>query len=117
MAASVENGEGIHTTHVRFDDDPPLQWNARESTSDKALFFAPVHAVQSVAIDRLLATSRQMLVQFTPFRANPVVVTFNVDGFDRHLADILAACPAFDESKWLIAPSMRRGWKPSTNRP
>ncbi len=113
VAASVENAEGLHTTHVRFDSDPSQQWNARESTSDKALLFAPIYASQTVAVDHLLATSRRMLVQFTPFRSDPVTLTFNIAGFENHEAEVLAACPPFDESKWRVPPFMRRNWKPA----
>ena len=78
------------------------------STSDKALFFGPYHSAQAVAIDKLLATSNRMRVQFTPFNANPVVATFNIRGFDRYIDEVLAACPAFDESKWAVYPGLRR---------
>lgn len=106
MPASVENGEGIHTIHVRFDDDKSRGWGTHESNDKKALFIAPAFATQMILTDELLLKSKRMLVQFTPFNATPVIIQFDTEGFEKHASSVLAACPPVDRSKWLL---LRRG--------
>lgn len=104
MPAQVENAEGLHQMQLRFDDQPAREWGGRESTDKKALFFAPVYATQIVVTDRMLLTSKQLLVGFTPFNASPVVIRFDVRGFRTHAKTLLAACPAVDRSAWKPMP-------------
>lgn len=100
VPAEVENAEGLHSTWVRFDDRPATRQNARQSTDNQALMFSASFATDVVVFRKSLSESQKMLVQFTPFNSNPVVLQFNVSGFGKHLPKILAACPAVDQSKW-----------------
>jgi hypothetical protein len=102
MPATVENAEGKHSLQVRFDDQPARTWGTSESTDKKALFVAPIYATEMLVTKRTLATSKQMLVGFTPFNASPVLITFDVRGFRTNLNRILAACPVMDKSQWKV---------------
>src|SRR5438874_834288 len=96
MPANVENGEGLHQIFVRFDDEKAQQWGSRESTDEKALFIAPAYATRIVVSHHTLADSKRMLVQFTPFNASQVLITFDTRGFDRYVDQVLDACPPVD---------------------
>lgn len=105
MAASVENAQSIHTVTLRFDSAPAEDWDATESTNDKALFLSSAYAAQVMYGEPKLASTSQLLVRFTPFNSNPVLIKFDTRGFDKHAAEVLAACPAVDRSHWVWPPS------------
>jgi hypothetical protein len=104
MAATVENAEGKHTINVRFDSAPVQSWGTSESTDKKALFIAPIYATRIILTHHTFTESQRMLVEFTPFNASPVIIRFDVRGFEKHAAKILSACPVVDRSKWRYAP-------------
>ena len=98
-SATAADEEGKHQLQVRFDDQPAETWNSSESTDHTAFFIAPAHAAELLVTRRTLATSKRMLVGFTPLDAAPVVVSFDVRGFRTHLRRVLAACPTADRSQ------------------
>lgn len=102
MAAAVENSEGKHMIRVRLDDASAEQWGTGESTDKEALFIAPIYATRIVLIDRRLRGANQMLIQFTPFNASPVIIKFDTRGFAKHADRVMAACPKVDQSKWML---------------
>jgi hypothetical protein len=106
MPATVENSEGIHNVRVRFDDHPATVWGTSESTDKKALFIAPIYATRMIVTEQMLANSRRMLVEFTPFNASPVVATFDVRGFSVHAKEVLSACPESDRTAWRYPPGL-----------
>jgi len=96
------------TVLVRFDTDPPLRWRVTLNPARHALRFDAIYSAQMVAIDRRLVQARRMTILNVMVGGVTSVLSFPVQDFGKHLDDVLAACPAFDESLWLIAPSMRR---------
>jgi len=96
MPASVERGGNLHMHHVRlrFDHNPATTQSWGESTDRKALFALG----NTDMIVTKLATSKQLVFEFTPFSAAPAVVTFNVDGFPEQLQRLRKGCPARQKS-------------------
>ena len=87
-AAHVEYGAmDSATVQVRFDDAAATKQRWNESTDNEALF-----APQPVAFARRIAKSNRLRLGFTPFNASPVVVEFDVRGFDQHIGEIAKAC-------------------------
>jgi Type VI secretion system VasI, EvfG, VC_A0118 len=88
MAASVESGDlDGHTVRVRFDDAAAQRQRWGESTDNEALF-----APGGVQFTRSIAKARTLRLEFTPFNASPVIVTFNVSGFDQHIGRLARTC-------------------------
>jgi hypothetical protein len=100
MPPAVGNRESQFSIRVRFDDKPDMIWTSGETTTDDSLFIAPVWATKMILTDRLLAQSRQMLLEFAPFNSSPVIITFDVRGFEQHEKQVLAACPPVDQTQW-----------------
>ncbi len=82
------------TVRLRFDAMVPSEEVWSETTSNDALM-----SRDPVNLAIRLARSRRFRVEFTPFNANPQVVTFDVRGLARHLPRIARACPG--ASNWL----------------
>ena len=71
----------------RFDDGKPLHATFSESTDHSAIFApSPVH------LAKRLATARTWLVEFTPYDAAPVTVSFSLEGLAKALPKVGAAC-------------------------
>lgn len=87
-AATVESGdlEG-HTVRVRYDDGQAQNQRWTESTSNDSLF-----APNAIAMARRIATAQTVRIGWTPFNASPVVATFDVRGFERHVREIGETC-------------------------
>jgi hypothetical protein len=100
MPPTVGNPERQHSIRVQFDDKPHMIWASGEATTDDSLFIAPVWATKMILTDRLLAQSRRMLLEFAPFNSSPVIITFDVRGFEQHEKQVLAACPSLDQTQW-----------------
>lgn len=86
-AAAVEYG-GSHTVRLRFDSATPVSENWGEAT-DHAALFAPE---PENFLDRLRTTDR-LVLEFTPFNASPVILTFDTRGLQHHVNRLLDACP------------------------
>ena len=113
MPATVENVEGKHTVHIRFDDHPERRSGSSESNDKETLFLAPATAVQMVLTSRALLKGNRMLFQFTPFNASPAIATFDIRGFDNHVGQILEACPAANYAAWTFPPGQTSdNWPP-----
>jgi hypothetical protein len=86
-AASMEDVPDVHTVQVGFDEGPDVaeQWLDAE---DRRALFAP----NGVDLARRIAGARRMRFGFTPFNAAPVVVDFDVRGFDQLVGRIAKAC-------------------------
>ncbi len=88
MAASVESGDlQGHTVRVRFDDASAQRQRWTESTDNEALF-----APDPIPMARNIAKAKALRLEFTPFNASPVIVTFDVSGFDERVGKVAAAC-------------------------
>jgi hypothetical protein len=61
------------------------QWG--ESTNSEALF-----APNPIQVAKLLAKARTMRFRFTPFNASPVIIAFDVRGFDKHIGLVSKTC-------------------------
>jgi hypothetical protein len=88
-AASVERGADLdeHTVRVRLDEEAAVAQTWSASTDSKALF-----ATQPIQLVRRIAKARTLRIGFTPFNASPVIVTFDVHGFEQRLPSIAKAC-------------------------
>jgi hypothetical protein len=86
-SASFEREAGKHTVQVGFDDgaDTAQQW--LESSDSQALF-----APDGVALARQIAQARIMRFGFSPQNASPVVVDFDVRGFDALIGSVAKTC-------------------------
>jgi len=100
LPQTAGNPERQYSMRVRFDDKPDMIWASGEMTTDDSLFIGPVWATKMILTDRLLAHSKRMLLEFAPFNAPLVTITFDVRGFEQHEKDVLAACPAVDQTLW-----------------
>jgi hypothetical protein len=90
MAANVELGEfEQHTVRIRLDSGSARTEKWSESSDDKALF-----SPNGRRWFTRLAQANQMIFQFTPFKANPATVTFDLRGLHRYKDKITKACPA-----------------------
>jgi hypothetical protein len=87
MAATVEYGYGSHTVRLRLDDARPFRERWSQSTDNEALF-----APRAASLARKIAAARTLLFEFTPFNASPQTVEFDVQGLDKFLPGIEAAC-------------------------
>jgi hypothetical protein len=88
-AASIESNDH-HTVRVRFDDGPDVGQSWADSEDSQELF-----APDGVAMARQLAKARTMQFAFTPYNAAPVVVDFDVQGFDQLVGIVAKTC------KWI----------------
>lgn len=71
----------------RFDDGKPIHATFSESTDNSAIFApSPVH------LAKRLASAKKWLVEFTPYDAGPVTVSFSLDGLAGALPKVSAAC-------------------------
>ena len=86
-AAAVELGGG-HTVRLRFDGEAPNGEDWLEST-DHAGLFAPE---PEVFLNRLRSTDR-LTMEFTPFNAPPVTMSFDTRGLRYHVNRLIDACP------------------------
>jgi hypothetical protein len=86
-AASFEPQAGRHTVGVGFDKGPDSKEQWIESDDAQGLF-----APDGVAMARRIAASRAMRFGFTPHNASPVVVDFDVKGFDALVGSVAKAC-------------------------
>lgn len=85
-AASVERGDR-HTVQVRFDSRDATTQGWGESTDDDALF-----APDPVPLIREIVGADRMIFRFTPFKANPATLEFDVRGLDQHIGLIASEC-------------------------
>jgi len=83
--ATVEDADDNHHVRFRFDSDAPRTEIWSESTDGKALF-----APNPTSFARRLARAKRLRVEFTPFNSSPVLVEFNVLGFDSSMLQRLA---------------------------
>jgi hypothetical protein len=112
MPATVENAEGLHQVGLRYDDAAAYQSGMSESTDHQSLFFSAIESTRAAVTYRTLVKSKRLLVQFTPFQSSPVIITFDTRGFEKHVDQVLTACPRADRSKWSFPPGMEPpGWK------
>lgn len=86
-AASFEPQAGKHTVGIGFDAGAESKEQWLESDDSQALF-----APDGVALARRIAASRVMRFGFTPHNAPPVVVDFDVRGFDALIGSVAKAC-------------------------
>lgn len=88
IPAAVERGRpGRAAIRLRFDDAPAYQGRWRES-SDREALFAP----DAMRLARTIAKARTLRVEFTPADATPVTLTFDISGFEQHLATLASNC-------------------------
>jgi hypothetical protein len=85
-AASVESNDH-HTVHIRLDDGPDVTESWEDSVDSQELF-----APDGVALARALAHAKTMRFAFTPYNASPVVVDFDVEGFDSLVGVVAKTC-------------------------
>jgi hypothetical protein len=76
-----------YTVRLRFDSGSPRAEQWSESTDGKAVF-----APSPLAFLKRVAKAKLLRMEVTPFRANPGVATFEVDGFVRPLKQITDTC-------------------------
>lgn len=75
---------------IRIDDEPLMRERLKMSGSGKAFGFWQAEEAQPF-LDRLLK-ARRLLVQVTPFGAQPVVAEFPVGGLDAAIVPLRKAC-------------------------
>lgn len=93
MAASVEEDydggpREDHTVNIRLDEGSPLTEHWDESSPHDALFIG----ADGMAFAKILAQTKKLTFQFTPFDANPAVARFDLRGLDKHLGRVADAC-------------------------
>jgi hypothetical protein len=86
-AASIEDDTGSHTVRVGFDVGADVEQRWTDSADYQALF-----APDGVALARQIARSTKMRFEFTPYGAAPVVVAFDVRGFDQLVDSVATVC-------------------------
>jgi hypothetical protein len=85
-SAAIEAGDTNRVT-VQFDQQTPIaqQWIRTDTYQE---LFAP----DGLVLARQLADASLLRFTFTPFSSRPVVVEFNVRGFDEHVGSIAKTC-------------------------
>ncbi len=86
-ATSIESTTDQHTVHVSFDGDAGTEEQWLDSESKHELF-----APDGAALAGQLARAHSMRFGFTPYGASPVVVDFDVRGFDQPLESVTRTC-------------------------
>jgi hypothetical protein len=86
-AARFEAGTDDYTVDVSFDDRSAATERWSRSVDYTALF-----APDGVRLARQIAAARTMRFGFTPFSASPVVVEFDVRGFDTLIGLVARRC-------------------------
>jgi len=86
-AASFEHDAGLHTVHLTFDTDQPVEQKWEDSIEHDALF-----APDGRSLGRHLARAKTMSFEFTPFNAPPVTIDFAVEGLAPNLTSSAKAC-------------------------
>lgn len=88
MPSSVEFGEtSRHTVRVRLDDQDAVTEMWSQSTDTEALF-----SPRPVPLARQIAAAERLRFGFTPFNADPVVVEFDLRGFEEHVGTVAETC-------------------------
>ncbi len=85
-AASFER-TGRHTVQLNFDGGDAVSQTWDHSVDHDALF-----APDGNALARQIADAQTMSFMFTPFNASQAIVTFSVDGLDKHLEAAARKC-------------------------
>jgi hypothetical protein len=85
-AASIEPNDR-HTVRVSFDHGAEVQQQWFGSDDNQALF-----APDGVALANQIANARTLRVGFTPYNAAPVVIEFDVRGFDELRGSVEKTC-------------------------
>lgn len=85
-SATIESDDR-HTVHFAFDDAPDAAESWEESADGQALF-----APDGKSFARKIAGARTLRFGFTPYNAAPVVVDFDVSGFDRLIGQVAKTC-------------------------
>jgi glycine/D-amino acid oxidase-like deaminating enzyme len=85
-AASIEPNDR-HTVRVSFDDGPEVQQLWFGSDDHQALF-----TPDGAGLANQIATARTMRFGFTPYNAKPVVIEFDVRGFDDLIGVVAKTC-------------------------
>jgi hypothetical protein len=86
-AASIEGNTGYHTVRVGFDGGADVEQHWFDSSDYQSLF-----APNGEALARQIARSKRLRFEFTPYNAAPVVVDFDVHGFDQFVDSIAKVC-------------------------
>jgi type VI secretion system protein VasI len=88
MQADVEYGlYDKATVRVRFDQNQAFEMTASESTTGEALFFQDPDGMIMWMLQ-----SREMVLGFTPFNADPVVATFDLLGLTNVIEPLKQSC-------------------------
>lgn len=87
MAAQVESDVDRVSLTFRLDQDQPFDWRAIESTDREALFLRDAEAL----MDKLNG-KRKLLFRFTPFNSSPALVSFDITGVEKPLAELKGIC-------------------------
>jgi hypothetical protein len=85
-AASIEEADR-HTVRIGFDEKGESEQQWLDSVDHQALF-----APDGVALARQIATARTLRFGFTPYNSEPVLVEFDVRGFDSLIGSVASAC-------------------------
>ncbi len=89
MSSHVESRHPNHTVRYRIDTTSAVtETTWTESTDDEALF-----APEPKELAERLMSASTVLIEWTPFRADPVRARFRVTGLEAHRARLVAACP------------------------
>jgi len=86
-AASIEPNSDRHTVRLQIDGENPSEQQWLDSESSQELF-----APDGVVLARRLAQARTLHLGFTPYGSQPVVVDFNVSGFDELVGLVASTC-------------------------
>lgn len=86
-AAAMDGNDGTHAVRLAFDAgaDEPGRWVASEEYD---ALFSPNPA----ATARRIAAAHRMRFAYTPYNASPVVITFDVRGFDQRIETLARTC-------------------------
>lgn len=86
-AAAMDGNDGTHAVRLAFDTnaDEPARWVASEEYD---ALFAP----DAAATARRIAAAQTLRFAYTPYNASPVVITFDVRGFDQRIETLARTC-------------------------
>jgi hypothetical protein len=92
MATQPEYAGG-HSVRVKVDADAPQAASWTESTNNDALFWRPTYGESVDKFLQRLRGAKQLLFEFTPFRASAAMVEFELTGLDGVADRIWESCP------------------------
>jgi hypothetical protein len=88
MPANPEYGRyNTYGVRIRVDDSTPISQRWTQSTDSRALF-----SPSPKELAKLLAKSKQLIFEFTPFQSSPATARFNVQGLDGVLEKVAVPC-------------------------